>query len=68
MPCGGRKPPPDELKGRFDALGVAIRAGVEPEDAAERLGLTGIRFTGMVPVNLKEADDGGRGVADPGPR
>ncbi|PLS30092.1 phage portal protein gp6-like protein [Bifidobacterium margollesii] len=53
--------PPDELKSRFDALGVAVRAGVEPEDAANRLGLAGIRFTGMVPVNLKEVADGESG-------
>ena len=42
-----------ELKSQFDALGVAIRAGVDPADAATRLGLGGIRFTGAVPVNLR---------------
>src|SRR5690606_19004901 len=45
----------EELKAKFDALGVAIRAGVEPEDAARRLGLAGIKFTGAVPVNLMPA-------------
>lgn len=34
------------LKAKFDALGLAVRAGVNPEDAAARLGLAGIRFTG----------------------
>lgn len=42
-----------ELKAKFDALGVAIRAGVDPEDAAARLGLAGTRFTGGVPVSLR---------------
>jgi len=46
------------LKAKFDALGVAVRAGVDPHDAAARLGLTGIEFTGAVPVSLRlpEAD------------
>ena len=41
------------MKSQFDALGVAIRAGVDPADAATRLGLDGIKFTGAVPVNLR---------------
>lgn len=41
------------LKAKFDALGVAVRAGVEPEGAAGRLGLAGIKFTGAVPVSLR---------------
>jgi len=46
------------LKARFDALGVAIRAGVSPEDAAARVGLEGVTFTGAVPTSLRlpEAD------------
>ena len=42
-----------ELKAKFDALGVAIRAGVDPAAAAERLGLGGIAFTGAMPVSLR---------------
>lgn len=42
-----------EMKAKFDALGVAIRAGVKPEDAAARLGLQGTQFTGAVPVSLR---------------
>lgn len=42
-----------DLKAKFDALGVAIRAGVDPDDAATRLGLSGIKFTGAVPVALR---------------
>lgn len=40
-------------KEQFDALGVAIRAGVDPEDAARIIGLEGIGFTGAVPVSLR---------------
>lgn len=32
------------LKAKFDALAVAIRAGVDPESAASLLGLAGVRF------------------------
>lgn len=42
-----------EMKARFDALGAAIRSGVDPEDAARRLGLDGIEFTGATPVSLR---------------
>lgn len=42
-----------EEKAKFDALGIAIRAGVSPESAAARLGLGEIAFTGAVPVSLR---------------
>ena len=45
------------LKAKFDALGVAVRAGVDPQDAAARLGLDGIRFTGATPVALRLPKD-----------
>lgn len=41
------------MKAKFDALGVAIRSGVDQEDAAARLGLAGIKFTGATPVSLR---------------
>lgn len=41
------------LKAKFDALGVAIRAGVDPKDAARRLGLDDISFTGATPSSLR---------------
>lgn len=41
------------LKAKFDALGAAIRSGVEPESAARLLGLEGLSFTGAVPVSLR---------------
>jgi hypothetical protein len=46
-----------DLKARFDALGVAVRSGVDPDDAAKRLGLGGILFTGAVPVSLRQPED-----------
>lgn len=48
----------DEMNKAFDALGKAIRAGVEPKDAAARIGMTGLTFTGAVPTSLRvqEAD------------
>lgn len=52
---------PAELKSKFEALGLAIRAGVDPQEAASRLGLDGIGFTGAVPVSLRmpESQAGG---------
>lgn len=44
---------PDDLKKAADALGILIRSGVEPEDAANRVGLSGAKFTGAVPVALR---------------
>lgn len=49
-----------QLKVKFDALGVAIRAGVDPDIAAQRLGLTGLRFTGAMPVSLRLPEDEAR--------
>ena len=40
-------------KARADALGALIRAGVDPDSAAERVGMQGIKFTGAVPVALR---------------
>jgi hypothetical protein len=41
------------LKAKFEALGIAVRSGVDSEAAANRLGLNGIKFTGAVPVSLR---------------
>lgn len=50
-------PPPGdaplEMDKAFDALGKAIRAGVDPQDAARVLGLPALKFTGMTPVALR---------------
>jgi len=45
------------MKAKFDALGVAIRAGVVPADAARRLGLDGVQFTGLQPVSLRDPNE-----------
>lgn len=45
------------LKAKFEALGMAVRAGVDPEDAAGRLGLAGIKLTGGIPVSLRMPQD-----------
>ena len=46
-----------EMKAKFDALGAAIRSGVNPSDAAGRLGLSGLTFTGATPVSLRLPED-----------
>lgn len=42
-----------DIKAKADAMGVLIRAGVDPADAAIRVGLPGVKFTGAVPVSLR---------------
>lgn len=42
-----------DVKARADAMGVLIRAGVEPSEAAERVGLAGVEFTGAMPTSLR---------------
>lgn len=44
---------PADVKAAADAMGVLIRSGVEPADAAEQVGLTGVKFTGAVPTSLR---------------
>ena len=53
---------PADLKARADALGVLIRAGVDPDVAAERVGLAGLEFTG-VPVAVRSAAEAAGQVA-----
>lgn len=49
--------PPTEdaaaIKAKADAMGVLIRAGADPRDAAERVGFIGLEFTGAVPTSLR---------------
>lgn len=57
-PTGGYPAPtagPDsgEMKTKADALGILIRAGVDPTDAARQVGLSDVEFTGAVPVSLR---------------
>jgi hypothetical protein len=44
---------PAEIKAKADAMGVLIRSGVDPLDAAAKVGLSGVRFTGAVPASLR---------------
>ncbi|MFC9761657.1 phage portal protein [Rhodococcus jostii] len=56
----------DDLKKRADALGVLIRAGVDPVDAASRVGLDGTEFTGAIPVSLRPLASDATGLEDKG--
>lgn len=46
----------DEMAKAFDGLGKAIRSGVDPDSAAAKLGLGGLKFTGLLPVSLKKGE------------
>ncbi|MGC3954625.1 MAG: hypothetical protein QM804_10285 [Propionicimonas sp.] len=47
----------DEIKRKADAMGVLIRAGVDPDDAASRVGLAGVSFRpGLMPASLVARD------------
>lgn len=41
-----------DIKAKADAMGVLIRAGVDPENAADQVGLD-VDFTGAVPTSLR---------------
>jgi hypothetical protein len=49
---------------QFEALGQAIRAGVDPQEAAERVGLHGLSFTGAVPVSLRLPEQQAQALED----
>lgn len=42
-----------DTKTQMEALGIAVRTGVQPEDAADEVGLGHLRFTGDKPVTLR---------------
>lgn len=44
---------PAQVKAKADAMGVLIRAGVDPESAAAQVGLDDVAFTGAVPTSLR---------------
>ena len=48
---------PDVIRAAADAMGVLIRSGVEPTDASRLVGFDKIRFTGAVPVTLRQPKD-----------
>lgn len=47
----------DVLAKQAVALGQLIRAGVDPADAARRVGLSGLQFSNLVPVSLRDPED-----------
>lgn len=48
----------DSVKSKAEAMGVLIRAGVDQESAAAHVGLSGVQFTGLVPVTLRDPAQG----------
>lgn len=46
-----------DLKAKAEALGILIRAGVATDSAMAQTGLTGLKFTDMVPVALRPAGE-----------
>lgn len=44
---------PDEIASAANAMGQLIRAGVDSDDAAARVGLAGLEFTGAMPTSLR---------------
>jgi hypothetical protein len=50
---GASAPDDMSIETQANALGTLVRAGVDPKDAALRLGLNNIQFTGAVPVSLR---------------
>jgi hypothetical protein len=63
-PDGASQDEAQRIKNAADALGVLIRAGVDPADAARRVGLPGVRFTGAVPVNLRMPESQATGLEE----
>ena len=52
------------MKAKFEALGIAVRAGVDPDDAAARLGLEGSKLTGAMPTSLRLPESDASGLED----
>ncbi|WP_235738988.1 phage portal protein [Nocardioides alcanivorans] len=57
---------PVAVKAKADAMGVLIRSGVDPVEAAERVGFAGIGFTGAVPVSLRLPESDATKLEDKG--
>lgn len=54
----------EDLREKFEALGVAVRAGVDPSSAAAVLGIPDIQFTGAVPVTLRMPESEAAGLEE----
>lgn len=48
--------PTDDLRTRAEALGVLIRAGVQPSAAASAVGMSGLQFVEAMPITLKPVE------------
>lgn len=59
----GDMSPEDKAKA-FDALGKAIRAGVDPAEAAREVGMPGLAFTGGIPVSLRMPESKASGLEE----
>ena len=47
----------EETKAKADAMGVLIRAGVDPDAASAQVGLAGVKFRpGVMPASLVSRD------------
>lgn len=55
LATGGDPSQPDfgQIKAQADAFAALFRAGVDPEDAASRVGLEGLKLSGGVPITLR---------------
>lgn len=45
-------------------MGTLIRSGVAPESAAAQVGLGDVRFTGAVPVSLRQPETQAQGLEE----
>lgn len=52
------------MKTMFDAIGSAVRAGIDPADAARRLGMPDLQFTGAIPVSLRLPESEATGLEE----
>ena len=55
--AGAQRDDAATVKAKADAMGVLIRAGVDPVSAAAQVGMSGVDFTGAVPVSLRLPED-----------
>lgn len=54
----------DLARTQLEALGVGVRAGADPDEVAERVGLDGIKMTGAMPTSLRPTKTEATGLED----
>jgi hypothetical protein len=67
MVTAGSIPDAEDIGGKFEAAGAAVRAGWHPDDALKIVGLPPMRHLGLPPVTLKDVKidgDAGNGAAE----